>query len=102
MFQLILHLSKLFFREPCSVQREILNRLQKKRGAWDASNDELIDVYEYLNSIIKKRKGVGTITPKQFGLLMKHPTSSLNILSGRKVPINDLERFRTEFVKSKS
>ena len=102
MLQLILQLSKLFFREPCGVQREILNRLQKRRGAWDASNGELLDVYEYLNSIIKKRTGVGTITPKQFGLLMKHPTSSLNFLSGRKVPLNDLERFRTEFVKSKS
>ena len=101
MFQLILHLSKLIFPEPCSVQREILNRLQKKRSAWDASNDELLDIYEYPNSIIKKRTGVGTITPKQFGLLMKHPNSSLNFLSGRKVPFNDLERFRIEFVKPK-
>ena len=102
MFKLILHLSKLFFREPCSVQREILNRLQKKRSAWDASNDELLDIYEYLNSIIKKRTGVGTITPKEFVLLMKYPASSLNFLGGRKVSLNDLERFRTEFVKAKS
>jgi len=79
-----------------------LNRLQKKRGAWDASNDELLDIYEHLNSSIKKRTGVGTITPKEFGLLMKHPTSSLNFLNGRKVPFNDLERFRTGFVKSNS
>jgi hypothetical protein len=100
MFQLILRLSKLFFREPCSVQREILNRLQKKRSAWDSSNDELLDIYEYLNSIIKKRTGVGTITPKEFVLLMKYPASSLNFVSGKKVPLNDLERFRVEFVKS--
>jgi len=102
MLQLILQLSKLFFREPCSVQREILNRLQKKRAAWDANNDELLDIYEYLNTIIKKRTGVGTITPKEFSFLMKHPTSSLNFLSGRKVPLNDLERFRSEFVNAKS
>ena len=102
MLQLILQLSKLFFREPCSVQREILNRLQKRRAAWDASNDELLDIYEYLNTITKKRTGVGTITPKEFSFLMKHPTSSLNFLSGRKVPLNDLERFRSEFVNAKS
>lgn len=102
MLLLILQLSKLFFREPFSVQREILNRLQKRRGAWDASNDELLDIYEYLNTITKKRTGVGTITPKQFGFLIKHPTSSLNFIGGKKVPINDLERFRSEFVNAKS
>ena len=102
MLQLILQLSKLFFREPCGVQREILNRLQKRRGAWDASNDELLDIYEYLNTITKKRTGVGTINPKEFSFLLKHPTSSLNFLSGRKVPLNDLERFRSEFVNAKS
>ena len=102
MLQLILQLSKLFFREPCSVQREILNCLQKKRGAWDANNDELLDIYEYLNTITKKRTGVGTITPREFSFLLKHPTSSLNFLSGRKVPLNDLERFRSEFVNAKS
>ena len=102
MLQLILHLSKVFFREPCSVQREILNRLQKKRGAWDAGNDELLEIYEYVNTITKKRTGVGTITPKEFMVLAKHPTSALNFLSGRKVPLNDLERFRSEFVRGKS
>ena len=102
MLQLILHLSKLFFREPCSVQREILNRLQKRRGAWDASNAELLEIYEHVNSIVKKRTGVGTITPGQFATLLKHPTSTLNFIQGRKVPINDLEKFRVEFVNRKS
>jgi len=102
MLQLILHLSKVFFREPCSVQREILNRLQQKRGAWDAGNDELLEIYEYVNTITKKRTGVGTITPKEFMVLVKHPTSALNFLSGRKVPLNDLERFRSEFLRGKS
>ena len=66
----------------------------------DAGNDELLEIYEYVNTITKKRTGVGTITLKEFLTLVKHPTSALNFLSGRKVPLNDLERFRTEFVKS--
>jgi len=102
MLKLILHLSKVFFREPCSVQREILTRLQKKRGVWDADNGELLEIYEYINTLIKKRTRAGTITPKELMTLAKHPTSALNFLSGRKVPLNDLERFRLEFVKGKS
>ena len=98
MLTLLLQIAKLFFREPCSVQREILNRLQKKRGAWDASNVELLEIYEHVNSIVKKRTGVGTITPGQFATLLKHPTSTLNFIQGRKVPLNDLEKFRSEFV----
>ena len=98
MLTLLLQIAKLFFREPCSVQREIINRLEKKRGAWDASNAELLEIYEHVNSIVKKRTGVGTITPGQFATLLKHPTSTLNFIQGRKVPINDLEKFRSEFV----
>ena len=98
MLQLVLTIAKLFFREPCSVQREIMNRLQKQRGAWDATNDELLDIYEHVNSIIKKRKGAGTITPGRFMTLLKYPTSSLNFLNERKVPLNDLEKFRSELV----
>lgn len=102
MLRLILTLAKFFFNEPCSVQREILNRLQKKRGIWDADNQELIDIYYHIHAIVKKRKGVGTITPNQFFTLIKHPTSALNFLNERKVPLNDLEKFRSEFVSIKS
>ena len=102
MLRLVLTIAKLFFREPCSIQREILNRLQKKRGTWDAANDEVLDIYEHVNSIIKKRTGVGTITPGQFMTLLKHPNSSLNFLNERKVPLNDLEKFRSELVGIKS
>lgn len=102
MLRLLLTIAKLFFREPCSVQREILNRLQKKWRAWDAGNDELLDIYEHVNSIIKKRTGVGTITPGQFMTLLKHPTSSLNFLNERKLSLNDLEKFRSELVEIKS
>ena len=102
MLRLVLTIAKLFFREPCSVQREILNRLQKKRGAWDEANDELLEIYEHVNAIVKKRTRVGTISPKEFMMLVKHPTSALNFLNERKVPLNDLEKFRYEFVKGKS
>ena len=61
-----------------------------------------MELDEYVNTITKKRTGVGTITPKEFLTLVKHPTSALNFLGGRKVPLNDLERFRKEFVKSNS
>ena len=99
MLRLILLLAKRVNREPCSVQREILNRLQKKRGSWDASNDELLEIYEHLDKITKKRTGIGTISPKEFMSLLKHPTSALNFIGGRKVPFNDLEKFRNEYCK---
>ena len=102
MLRLVLTIAKLFFREPCSVQREILNRLQKKRRAWDEANDELLEIYEHVNAIVKKRTGVGTISPNEFMMLVKHPTSALNFLNERKVPLNDLEKFRSEFVSIKS
>ena len=98
MLTLLLHLAKLFFREPCSVQREILIRLQKKRGAWDADNEELLEIYEHQESIVKKRTGVGTITPGELMSLIKHPTSTLNFFYDRKVPFNDLQKFRTQFI----
>ena len=98
MLRLLLTIAELFFREPCSVQREILKRLQKKPAAWDATNDELLEIYEHVNAIVKKRTGVGAITPSQFMTLLKHPTSTLNFLNERKVPFNDLEKFRSEFV----
>ena len=98
MLTLLLQLAKLFFREPCSVQREILTRLQKKRGAWDADNEELLEIYEHLQSIVKKRTGVGTISTGEFMSLIKHPTSTLNFFYDRKVPFNDLQKFRTQFI----
>ncbi|MDB2505884.1 hypothetical protein N9X04_00685 [bacterium] len=96
----ILYLAKWFFREPCSIQREIINRSSEKRGAWDASNDELVDIYDHLDAIVKKLTRQGTITPGQFFTLIKHPTSALNFIQGRKVPFNDLEKFKSQ-VKEK-
>ena len=100
MIKLSLYLAKLVYREPCSVQREILNRLQKKRGAWDATNSELLEIYEHLDALVKKRTGMGTLSPGQFATLLKHPNSTLNFIQCRKVPINDLEKFRTDLASS--
>jgi len=66
---------------------------------WDLDNLELIELYEHLDVISKKRTRPGTITPNQFVTLVKYPTSALNFLNGRKVPFNDLEKFKNS-VKS--
>lgn len=102
MLRLLLTIAKLFCSEPCSVQREILNRIQNRRRAWDASNDEILEIYEHLNGVIKKRSQTGIISLGQFITFLKHPTSTLNFLNGRKVPINDLEKFRSKFASSNS
>ena len=57
MLKLALFFAKLVLKEPCSIQREVLNRLAKKRGAWDLSSSELIELYEHMNAITKKRTG---------------------------------------------
>ena len=71
----LLHLAKWFYKEPCSVQKEIINRSAKKRGSWDATNDEIIDIYDHLDVLVKKRTRIGKLTPAQFFTLIKHPTS---------------------------
>ena len=101
MLKLVLYFSKIFYRERCSLQREMLNRLQKKRGARDEGHDELLEAYEYLDALVKKLHGVGKIKTKEYVFLIKHPVSALNFLSGRKIPFNDLEKFRSELVRNK-
>ena len=94
MLKLALFFAKLVRKEPCSIQREVLNRLAKKRGAWDLSSSELIELYEHMNAITKKRTGPATISPSEFFTLLKYPDSASNFLNDRKVPVNDLESFR--------
>ena len=94
MLKLALIFAKLVRKEPCSIQREVLNRLAKKRGAWDLSSLELIELYEHMNAITKKRTGPATITPSEFFTLLKYPDSASNFLNDRKVPVNDLEYFK--------
>ena len=94
MLKLALFFTKLVRKEPCSIQRELLNRLAKKRGAWDLSSSELIELYEHMNAITKKRTGPATISPSEFFTLLKYPDSASNFLNDRKVPVNDLESFK--------
>jgi len=94
MLKLALFFAKLVRKEPCSIQREVLNRLAKKRGAWDLSSSELIELYEHMNAITKKRTGPATISPSEFFTLLKYPDSASNFLNDRKVPVNDLESFK--------
>ena len=94
MLKLALFFAKLVRKEPCSIQREVLNRLAKKRGAWDLSSSELIELYEHINAITKKRTGPATISPSEFFTLLKYPDSAFNFLNDRKVPVNDLESFK--------
>jgi hypothetical protein len=94
MLKLALFFAKLVRKEPCSIQREVLNRLAKKRGAWDLSSSELIELYEHMNTITKKRTGAATMRPSEFFTLLKYPDSASNFLNDRKVPVNDLESFK--------
>ena len=94
MLKFALFFAKLVRKEPCSIQREVLNRLAKKRGAWDLSSSELIELYEHINAITKKRTGPATISPSEFFTLLKYPDSASNFLNDRKVPLNDLESFK--------
>ena len=94
MLKFALFFAKLVRKEPCSIQREVLNRLAKKRGAWDLSSSELIELYEHMNAITKKRTGPATISPSEFFTLLKYPDSASNFLNDRKVPLNDLESFK--------
>ena len=94
MLKFALFFAKLVRKEPCSIQREVLNRLAKKRGAWDFSSPELIELYEHMNAITKKRTGPATISPSEFFTLLKYPISASNFLNDRKVPVNDLESFK--------
>ena len=99
MFKLILMIARVFVKEPCSLHREIINRSHGKRSSWDHSSSELLELYEYLAVLTKKRTRVGTLNYKEFSTLVKHPTTSLNFFRDRKIPLNDLERFRLTIKK---
>ena len=99
MIKLILMLARFFVKEPCSLHREIINRSHGKRSSWDLSSSELLELYEYLVVLTKKRTRVGTLNYKEFSTLVKYPTTSLNFLRDRKIPLNDLERFRLTIKK---
>lgn len=99
MLKILLFFSKILAKEPCSIQKEIINRSQKRRSQWDHDTLELVELYDHLDAICKKRTRPGTLKPSEFFTLLKYPSSSLNFLNGRKVPFNDLEKFKSELNK---
>ena len=96
MLKILLFFSKTLAKEPGSIQKEIINRSQKRRSKWDHDTLELVELYDHLDAICKKRMRRGTLNPSEFFTLLKYPASSLNFLNGRKVPFNDLEKFISE------
>lgn len=82
-----------FKKETISLQREILNRLAKKRPLLDHSSHELLERYEHANRLIKgfriKSQGFSGIR-----FLLEHPRTALNLMNGKKVPIAEFEKFR--------
>ena len=93
MLKLILVIAQWFKKEPVSFQREILDRLAKKRPKLDYSSQELLDRYEHANRLIKDRR-TKTLVYSGLVFLLEHPRTALNLLSGKKVPIVELEKFR--------
>lgn len=55
--KVLLSLLKLLSLESCSIQKEMMNRLQNKRSLWDLSNEELFDLLVKLESICRRRTG---------------------------------------------
>ncbi len=93
MLKLILVITQWFRKEPVSLQREILDRLARKRPKLDYSGQELLDRYEHANRLIKGRR-TKTLVFSGLLFLLEHPRTSLNLLSGKKVPIAEFEKFR--------
>ena len=94
MLKPILWFTQLIRKEPCSIQREIMSRVANKRAAWDLSSEDLLFLYTHLDKVVKKRTGIGTISPGEFFTLLKYPQSTLNFLADKKVPINDVDALR--------
>ena len=93
MLKLILVIALWFKKEPVSLQREILDRLARKRPKLDYSSQELLDRYEHTNRLIKDRR-TKTLVYSALVFLLEHPRTALNLLTGKKVPIAELEKFR--------
>ena len=86
-------------REPCSIQREVLNRAAKKRSILDHDTVDLLELYDHLDRIAKKRTGPATISVSEFFTLMKYPQSTRNFLNDRRVPLNDIQALRKRVSK---
>lgn len=93
MLKLLLLISTLLRKESISIQREILNRLGKKRPTLNCSSRELIELYEHANQIVKYRKTT-FLTVSDLLFLLKYPKTAMNLLNGKKVPVAEIEKFR--------
>ena len=93
MLKLILVIALWFQKETVSLQREILNRLAKKRPLIDHSNHELLERYEHANRLIKDWR-TKTLGFSGIRFLLEHPRTALNLMNGKKVPIAEFEKFR--------
>ena len=85
--------------EPCSIQREVLNRAAKKRSVLDLDTVDLLELYDHLDRIARKRTGTATISVSEFFTLMKYPQSTRNFLNDRRVPLNDIQALRKRVSK---
>ena len=99
MFKLSLLVFSWIRREPCSIQREVLNRAAKKRSVLDHDTVDLLELYDHLDRIAKKRTGPATISVSEFFTLMKYPQSTRNFLNDRRVPLNDIQALRKRVSK---
>ena len=100
MLRLILVIALWFKKEPVSLQREILNRLARKRPLLDYSSDELLDRYEHANRLIKDRR-TKTLGFSGIRFLLDHPRTALNLMNGKKVPIAEFEKFRKHMLNQR-
>ena len=94
MIIILLRIACLFSSERVSIQREIASRIEKKRGKLDMELEQLLHVYDKLNSIVKKQSRNRPVGILEIAFLLRYPKSSLNLKNGRKIPLNDLERIR--------
>ena len=94
MIIILLRIACLFSSERVSIQREIASRIEKKRGKLDMELEQLLHVYDKLNSIVKKQSRNRPVGILEIAFLLRYPKSSLNLKNGRKMPLNDLERIR--------
>lgn len=92
--KLILKIASIFRREPVSIQREIIMRASSQRGSWDLEIEDLLHIYDRLNSIVKEYQRKRGIKYSEIGYLLCYPKSSLNLINGKKVPFNDLAQIR--------
>jgi hypothetical protein len=98
----LLQIARFFSNEPISIQRELINRAAKRRGSWDASLEELLFIYDTLNSATKKLSRKRGSSISDLSTMLRYPKSTLNLMEGKKVPFNDVEHLRNGLSQGQS